>query len=82
MSQEFTEIISNLTLIKEDDGVPKNIRSKIDGAILCLNKDGKEACLKVDEILQQLDEISNDPNIPTYTRVEILNIISVLGGYQ
>ena len=82
MSQEFNEIISTLNVIKEDDSVPRNVRSKIDDAILCLTNGNKETCLKVDETLQELDEISNDPNLPNYTRVEILNIIGMLGGYQ
>ena len=82
MNEEFINIISTLSVIKGDDSVPKNVRSKIDNAINCLNNDSKEACLKVDEILEELDEISNDPNLPNYTRVEILNIIGLLGGFQ
>ncbi len=79
MNEDFNKIISTLSVIKEDDSVPRNVRSKIDGAILCLNNNTKEDCLKVDETLQELDDISNDPNLPNYTRVEILNIISMLG---
>jgi len=82
MEVEFTDIILTLNIIKEDDGVPKNIKSKIDSAINCLNNNNKDSCLRIDEILQELDDISNDPNIPNYTRVEILNIIGILGGYQ
>ena len=81
MNNEFNEIISTLSVIKEDTGVPRNVKSRIDNAIICLNKEDREACLKIDEILQELDDISNDPNLPNYTRVEILNIISVLGKY-
>lgn len=80
MNQEFNNIMLTLSVIKEDGGVPKNVKSKIEGAINCLVNDNKEECLKVDEILQELDEISNDPHLPNYTRVEILNIISILGG--
>jgi uncharacterized protein (UPF0147 family) len=79
MNQEFEDIILTLNVIKGDDSVPRNIRSKIDYAINCLNNKGKETCLKVDEILQELDDISNDPNLPNYTRIEVLNIIGMLG---
>ena len=82
MNEEFDKIILTLSLIKENDGIPKNVKFKIDNAINCLNNNNKEACLKIDEILQELDDISNDPNIPNYTRVEILNIIGLLGSYQ
>ena len=81
MNESFNNIISTLSVIKEDDGVPRNVKSRIDSAITCLNKNDREDCLKIDEILQELDDISNDPNLPNYTRVEILNIISILGKY-
>jgi len=80
MNKEFNNIATTLSVIKEDDGVPKNVKSRIEDAINCLINENKEECLKIDEILQELDEISNDPHLPTYTRVEILGIISVLGG--
>ena len=82
MEEDFTSIISTLSVIKEDGSVPRNIKSKIDIAINCLTEGNKESSLKIDKILQELDDISNDPNIPNYTRVEILNIIGILGGYQ
>ena len=82
MNEKFDKIILTLSLIKEDGGIPKNVKFKVDNAINCLTNNNKEECLKIDEILQVLDEISNDSNIPNYTRVEILNIIGILGGYQ
>ena len=82
MNQELIDIISTLSVIKGDNSVPRNIRSKIDSAINCLNKEEKETCLRIDEILQELDEISNDPNLPNYTRVDILNLISDLGKFK
>ncbi len=82
MNQEFSGIILTLSTIKEDEGIPRNVKARIDAAITCLTNENKESCLKIDEILQALDEISNDPNLPSYTRIEILNIIGVLGYQQ
>ncbi|MEK6835429.1 MAG: UPF0147 family protein [Nanoarchaeota archaeon] len=81
VSKEIENILLALNFIKEDEGVPRNIRSKINETICCLNEN-KEFSLKIDKILQDLDEISTDPNLPIYTRVEILNMIGLLGGYQ
>ena len=81
VNDEFENILMTLNFIKEDESVPKNIRSKINETICCLNEN-KEFSLKIDKVLQDLDEISNDPNLPIYTRVEILNMVGVLGGYQ
>ena len=36
--------------------------------------------IKIDRALEELDGVSDDPNLPMYTRVEVLNVISILGG--
>jgi uncharacterized protein (UPF0147 family) len=70
-------IVFTLSEIKEDSSVPRNIRVRVDKAICCLGQE-REVCLNVDEALQELEDVSNDPNLPIYTRIEILNIISSL----
>ncbi len=76
--EQIKDITSTLCGIKDDDSVPKNIRTKMEKVMECLNQEGKEACLNINEALQELSEVSNDPNLPVYTMVEILNIISAL----
>jgi uncharacterized protein (UPF0147 family) len=83
MENEKIDLILNaLNTIKEDENIPRNVRAKIDCAICCLNDGEKEFSLKINSVLQELDEVSNDKNLPTYTKIEILNMIGVLGGYQ
>ena len=82
VNEQIDLILSALNLIKEDDTVPRNIKARIDSAICCLEDNGKEFPLKINSVLQELDEVSNDKNLPNYTRVEILNIIGILGSYQ
>ncbi|MEK6907601.1 MAG: UPF0147 family protein [Nanoarchaeota archaeon] len=82
VNEQINLIISTLNLIKEDNGVPRNVKARIDNAISCLNDNEKDISLKINSVLQELDEVSNDKNLPTYTRVEILNIIGILGSYQ
>ncbi|MEK6841171.1 MAG: UPF0147 family protein [Nanoarchaeota archaeon] len=81
-NEQIDLILTTLNLIKEDDSVPRNVKARIDYAICCLNDSEKDFSLKINSVLQELDEVSNDKNLPTYTRVEILNIIGILGGYQ
>ena len=76
--RHLEDITSTLGEIKDDDSVPKNVRLKMEKVMDCLNQEEKEACLNINEALQELSEVSNDPNLPVYTRVEILNIISAL----
>lgn len=82
VNEEIDSILDILTLIRDDNNVPKNIKSKINSAICCLNNDEKELSLKINSVLQELDDVSNDKNLPPYTRVEILNLIGMLGRHQ
>ncbi|MBS3152986.1 UPF0147 family protein [Candidatus Woesearchaeota archaeon] len=77
IENQMKEVIGVLEMIKEDMSVPKNVKGRIDTTINSLNS-RCEVSIRVDQALQELGEISNDPNIPAYTRVEILNIISLL----
>lgn len=70
------EIIQALTSLKEDEGVPKNVRNKIDTIILDL-KDGSELSMKISKSLHNLDEISEDLNLPSFIRTQIWNISSM-----
>ncbi len=63
--------------INEDRSVPKNIRNSITEAKQHLNSNA-DVAVKVNSAVSILDEISNDPNIPTYTRTQIWNIVSML----
>ena len=76
-------IMDSLAMIEEDNSVPKNVRSKIKDAMsLLLDENGKSAALKIDQVMQQLDELNDDPNLPPYTRTQIWNVVSTLSRKQ
>jgi uncharacterized protein (UPF0147 family) len=75
---ELGQLISLLEEIKDDRTVPRNIRSICDEAQLILGDDTKETSVKVDSVRQLLDRISEDPNLPVYTRTQVWNIVSLL----
>ena len=78
MISNIEDALSNLNLIEQDLAVPKSIRSRVRTAISALAEDGKPIEMKIDKALQELDEISDDPNIPSFTRTQIWNVVSVL----
>ncbi|HLC62876.1 MAG TPA: UPF0147 family protein [Candidatus Nanoarchaeia archaeon] len=78
--KELEEIILFLKQIKEDSTIPKNIKEKIGQAISTLSKGDSETSIKISKALENLDSIPEDPNTPTYTRLEVLNIIGTLGS--
>lgn len=77
IQHQCEEIIQALTNLKEDEGVPKNVRSKIDTIIFEL-KDTSDLSMKVGKSLHNLDEISEDLNLPPFIRTQIWNVSSML----
>lgn len=79
MTEEtIKEIIESLLQIQTDLSVPKNVRLKMEIAIKALQDQEKSLEVKKDKSLQELDSLDEDPNIPTYTRTQIYNVVSLL----
>ncbi len=77
-SEELTnETIEKLQELEEDTNIPKNIKIKVKG-ITDILKGDVELSIKINKALNELDEISNDPNLEPYTRTQIWNIVSIL----
>ena len=63
--------------VNDDRTVPRNIRNMVIEAKSSLN--GKqEIAVRINSAISILDEVANDSNIPTYTRTQIWNIVSML----
>ncbi len=76
-------IIENLKIIEQDATVPRNVRSKIKSAIIALeDQNGTAEKVKIDRALQELDDLSDDPNLPSYTRTQIWNVVSTLESIE
>lgn len=74
----MSEINKLLDGIAEDRTVPRNIRNMISETKKHLNNDKEDIAIRINSAISILDEVSNDPNIPTYTRTQIWNIVSLL----
>ncbi len=77
MSHELKDVKDLLLELLEDNTVPRNVKTKLQGILSALNEDA-ELSLRVNKALNILDEISDDNNIQTYTRTQLWNIASVL----
>ena len=72
------ELIEELIMILEDEGIPKNVKLKIESAIAALQQESVEESIRANKALQELDDLSDDPNIPSYIRPQLWNILSQL----
>lgn len=78
----FENVIPIIEQIVNDRSVPRNIRTKCEDSIKILKDEKQDIAIRVSTVISNMDEISNDPNIPTYTRTQIWNIVSILEGIQ
>lgn len=77
-NEKLETAIDMLSKIVEDDSVPKNIREVCTDSIEFLQKEDEDISVRLNYATSNLDEITNDPNIPMYTRTQIWNIVSIL----
>ncbi len=75
------ELIEELLAMIEDDSIPKNVKIKLESAIAVLKEHTVEESIRVNKALQQLDDLSDDPNIPSYMRPQLWNIVSQLESH-
>lgn len=77
LEESFNEIKSALNMLKNDEGLPRNIKAKIDIILSSLDEDC-ELTMKVGKSLHMLDEISEDMNIQPFIRTQVWNVSSLL----
>ena len=75
---DLKNIENLLDEIFSDRTVPRNIRTAIEEAKAALNNNKEDMIFRINTVISILDEVSNDPNIPTYTRTHVWNIVSML----
>jgi len=79
---ELSEILEALDYLQKDMMIPKNVRHKIKNAYFTLSEKDKNLPLRIDKSIQELDEITEDPNLPIDTKTQLWNIFSKLEGIQ
>ena len=78
----FEQTIELIKQVSEDRGVPRNIREKCTESMDILKDDKQELDVRINTVITTMDEISNDPNLPMYTRTQIWNIVSLLESVE
>lgn len=78
VNEEIQGILESLGQIQQDSSLPRNIRMKLRAACDALCVENKDLYIKIDEILQEMDEIGENPNIPIYAKTQIWSIVSLL----
>ncbi|QIW23323.1 UPF0147 family protein [Sulfolobus sp. S-194] len=67
-----------LQKIVNDTSVPRNIRRAATDAIRNLQDSSLSPAVRAANAIGILEDISQDPNMPTHTRISIWNVVSML----
>ncbi|MCX6708540.1 MAG: UPF0147 family protein [Candidatus Woesearchaeota archaeon] len=63
--------------LEQDTTTPKNVKTKVASTLKILNENG-EVSLKKSRAMHELEELSEDINVQSYTRTQLFNIVSLL----
>lgn len=75
-------IVDTLLQLSDDASVPRNVRRGATAARDELTKARVALDVRLASAVYVLDELANDPNIPTHGRTAIWSIISSLESFQ
>jgi len=76
--ERIKQATSILSLISEDTTTPRNIRRTAKEALDALKVSGQTQAMRAAQAISTLDEISQDTNMPAYTRTRMWNVVSIL----
>ena len=74
----FEEVSEILTYIMENNTVPRNIRRVAEESKDILSNEDEDVTVRASTVIELLDNISNDPNIPVHARTLIWENLSKL----
>ena len=80
--QKLSQAMVVLNRVAEDNTTPRNIRRTAKQANDLLLDESLSPAARAANAIDLLGQISQDPNMPMYTRTRIWNAISVLEGIR
>jgi len=80
--RKMEQAMSVLNMIADDNTTPRNIRRTAKQAAEMLLDESLSVAARAANAIAILEDISQDPNMPMYSRTRIWNAISVLEGIR
>ncbi|MDD3175911.1 MAG: UPF0147 family protein [Candidatus Nanoarchaeia archaeon] len=79
MDEQLQELISYVSELETDSNIPRNVKAKLNQISKELKKmDQATMSLTINKLLSDLDDISSDANLDSFTRQQIWSITSML----
>ncbi len=80
--KKMKQAMSIMNMVADDNTTPRNIRRTAKQGSDILLDESLSMAARAANAIDILDQISQDPNMPMYTRTRIWNVISVLEGIR
>jgi hypothetical protein len=78
----FDQAIQTLAQVVSNPTTPKNIKKKLADLISSLRASQDPIAVRAANAISRLDDVSQDPNIPSYVRVTLWQAVSALEGIR
>ena len=79
---EFEEILLEIEDLKQERGVPRNVRAVLDDVLRELKKENENINIKINTAISMMDEVANDINLKPFARTRVWQIVSMMESFQ
>jgi uncharacterized protein (UPF0147 family) len=76
--ESMKEAIQTLNLIASSNSTPKTIKKSVLELIADLSKEGESLSVRAANTISLLDDVTQDPNMPSYVRTQLWQAVSKL----
>ena len=76
--ESLNNAIQTLNQLVKSNSTPKNIKNNITEMITELQSEEYSISVRASNLIGTLDDITQDPNIPSYIRTSLWQVVSVL----
>lgn len=76
--RSMEDAIETLDHISKNQSTPKTVKKQLADLLADLNSSGYSMSVRAANAISQLDDITQDPNVPSYVRIEMWQAVSKL----
>jgi len=76
--KSFENALQTLTQVASNPTTPKNIKKNLTDLVAALKGNEDSMSVRAANAISQLDDITQDPNMPSYVRVTLWQAVSAL----
>ncbi len=76
--ESMKEAIQTLNLIASSNSTPKTIKKSVLELVVDLSKEGDSLSVRAANTISLLDDVTQDPNMPSYVRTQLWQAVSKL----